>query len=84
MQIGDLVILRGAKSSRVVEITGNYLFDAENTPLSNDFYNHQRPVRATSIDSDMRWQRAGKMAKDGGSIYRTLIRCEKQLSPADS
>ncbi len=83
MQTGDLVILRGAKSSRVVEITGDYFFDAENTPIKDDFYNHQRPVRATSIDPNMLWQRAGRMAKDGGSIYRTLIRCEKQLSPTD-
>lgn len=83
MQIGDLVILRSAKSSRVVEVTGDYFFDAANTPQPNDFYNHQRPIRASSIDSNMLWQRAGKMAKDGGSIYRTLIRCEKQLSPAD-
>ncbi len=43
MQVGDLVILRGAKSSRVVEVTGDYFFDAHNTPLPNDFYNHQTP-----------------------------------------
>lgn len=82
MQIGDLVILRGTGSSRVVEVTGDYLFDLHNTPLLND-YNHQRPVEFTNIDPDRLWNRAGRMARDGGNIYRALIRCERQLSPAD-
>ncbi len=81
MKVGDLVILRGDKNSRVVEVVGDYLFDKQLFPLSEqdgDYY-HQRPVRFTQLDPDVLWQSAGKMAKDGGSIYRTLIRCEKPL-----
>ncbi len=83
MQTGDLVILRGSKISRVVRVTSEYFFDAQNTPVANDFYNHQRNIENTSIDPDKLWQRAGKMANDGGSIYRTLIRCERQLIESD-
>jgi hypothetical protein len=83
MKNGDLVILRGASLSRVVQITGDYFFDALNTPIAGDFYNHQRRVEVTTLDADKIWQRAGRMAKDGGSIYRTLIRCENRLSPTE-
>ncbi|MBW3637704.1 MAG: hypothetical protein KY445_14760 [Armatimonadetes bacterium] len=83
MQIGDLVILRGAKMNRVVEVTGDYQFDAATTPLKDDRYSHQRTIQATQIDPNKLWHRAGRMANDGGSIYRTLIRCERQLSPSD-
>ena len=83
MQIGDLVILRGAKMSRVVQVTGDYFFDEQNMPSPHDFYNHQRRVEVTKLDAETIWNRAGRMAKDGGSIYRTLIRCENRLSPAD-
>jgi predicted Mrr-cat superfamily restriction endonuclease len=78
----DLVILRGDKSHYVVEVTGGYFFDQQNIPFADGNYYHQRPVRLTRYDPDVLWKVAGKMAQDGGSIYRTLIRCEHTI-PVD-
>lgn len=81
---GDLVIMRGAKSSCVAKVVGDYFFDNQQFPFSemDGNYFHQRPVRSTRYDPDVLWKVAGRMAQDGGSIYRTLIRCEKTL-PVD-
>ncbi len=80
MKPGDLVILRGNKEHRVVELVGSYVFDRQNIPVEGGNYFHQRCVRFTPYDADVLWKQAGHMARDGGSIYRTLIRCERTLS----
>ncbi len=82
MKHKDLVILRGAKSHCVVKVVGDYFFDPQNIPVAGGNYYHQRPVRLTRYDPDVLWKVAGKMAQDGGSIYRTLIRCGNTI-PVD-
>ncbi len=82
MKHRDLVILRGAKSYCVVEVVGDYFFDKQNIPVAGGNYYHQRPVQLTRCDPDVLWKVAGKMAQDGGSIYRTLVRCQNTL-PVD-
>ena len=81
MKIGDRVILRGIKSSCVVEVVGDYLFDKQNAPIprQGSEYFHQRDMKLTGLDPDVLWEESGKMAPGNGSIYRTLVRCAKPI-----
>ena len=49
MKCGDLVILKGDKDNRVVEVESDYFFDSKNCSSNGDYF-HQRSVKFTQLD----------------------------------
>lgn len=80
MNPGDLVILKGGTCARVFRVDGDYEFHNQTEQIPFPDYCHQRrAILQPDEDPQKLWQAAGGMVNDGGSIYRTLIRCAKKV-----
>ena len=80
MKKGDLVIVKGATYAEVMKVEGEYEFrDAPSQVPFPDYFHQRRAVVQNHMDPQKLWNLADGAAKDGGSIYRTLIRCVEQV-----
>ena len=76
MEPGDLVIVKGAHLWTVMKIDGDYQFRSDLSQTSfPDYFHQRRAVAQSRINPQKLWGLSGGMAKDGGSIYRALVRC---------
>jgi len=74
IEIGDQVIVT-AKGKRecVFEITGDYIFDKENSILG---YSHQRSAALTDIDPQKLWLASDSSVAEGENVRWTLSKCK--------
>lgn len=74
IEIGDQVITT-AKGKRecVFEITGDYVFDRENSILG---YSHQRSAALTDIDPQTLWLASDSSVAEGENVRWTLSKCK--------
>ena len=75
MQLGDLVILRGATRRAVMRVTGPYEF-APPPAIAGGDYRHQREGEVLDLNADTVWKQSGGMAK-GYNIHWPLLRCAR-------
>jgi hypothetical protein len=74
MRIGDKVIIRTKEACEaVVEVTGDYDWQAAEEAATFRDYQHQRKARIIAANAERLWQEAGRRAANGFSIHWALI-----------